>query len=645
MTSLRTTPGVYIVEVPSSVHTIVGVPTSVTAIIGQTERGPLNQAVRISSFLEYQRKFGDTAMSLPLSWAVQLFFLNGGAVAQVVRSGSGGTRTTVDVGSEFSVKASSEGAWANGLSVQIDQDQIQASLKATRFNMTVSLPPGPGGAAPAQERYVGLTVETLQGAVQRSQLITVDTKPTGVPQTGHYPAAQHEDGAAAGGAAAGGAGAGGAAAGSAGAGGAAAGGPGAGGAEGAAGSAAGGVGAGAAGGAAPAGAEGAAGAAAGGAAGGAAAGGAAGSAAGGVGAGAAGGAAAGGAAGSAAGGVGAGAAGGAAAAGAEGAGGAAAGGAAGGAAAAGAGGAAGAKQPDPTFTPQDAIDSALPALAHLDEFNLLCLPVEPGDSQYSKAQLEKAAAFCRTRRAVLLADPLSSWTKGTLDTNALADDLPIDAGQDEAANVAVYYPNLTILDTNGASRTVGPSGALAGIFARTDATRGVSKSPAGTDSGIAGIAGLSAPVDDDTSGVLNTLGINALRTFPLYGPVVWGSRTAKGADALGDQWKYLAVRRTALFIEESLFRGTKWVVFEPNAESLWAALRLNIGVFMNALWRQGAFAGATKNDAYFVQCDVHTNPQDQVDLGIVNVLVGFAPLKPAEFVVISIQQIAGQLQT
>ena len=147
------------------------------------------------------------------------------------------------------------------------------------------------------------------------------------------------------------------------------------------------------------------------------------------------------------------------------------------------------------------------------------------------------------------------------------------------------------------------------------------------------------------SGTLNPIGINVLRRLPLYGPVVWGARTSIGADAAADQWKYLPVRRTALFIEESLRRATQWVVFEPNDEPLWASLRLNIGAFMNGLWRQGAFQGTTKTDAYFVKCDKDVNPQDQIDLGIVNVVVGFAPLKPAEFVVISIEQMAGQLQT
>ena len=131
----------------------------------------------------------------------------------------------------------------------------------------------------------------------------------------------------------------------------------------------------------------------------------------------------------------------------------------------------------------------------------------------------------------------------------------------------------------------------------------------------------------------------------MIGTVVWGARTLRGADQLADQWKYLPVRRTALFIEESLYRGTQWVVFEPNDEPLWASIRLNVGAFMNSLWRQGAFQGKTPQEAYLVKCDSENNPQNYIDRGIVNILVGFAPLKPAEFVLIHIQQLAGQIQT
>jgi phage tail sheath protein FI len=147
------------------------------------------------------------------------------------------------------------------------------------------------------------------------------------------------------------------------------------------------------------------------------------------------------------------------------------------------------------------------------------------------------------------------------------------------------------------------------------------------------------------NGELNPLGINCLRSMPAIGPVVWGSRTLKGDDRLASEWKYIPIRRLALYIEESLYRGTQWVVFEPNDEPLWAQIRLNVGAFMHNLFRQGAFQGSTPREAYFVKCDKETTTQNDRNLGIVNIVIGFAPLKPAEFVIIKIQQIAGDIQT
>jgi phage tail sheath protein FI len=190
-----------------------------------------------------------------------------------------------------------------------------------------------------------------------------------------------------------------------------------------------------------------------------------------------------------------------------------------------------------------------------------------------------------------------------------------------------------------------PSGIVAGVMARTDVQRGVWKAPAGQDAALNGIQGLQVNLTDDENGLLNPLGINCLRSFPIIGRVVWGARTLRGADQLADEYKYVPVRRTALFIEESLYRGTQWVVFEPNDEPLWAQIRLNVGAFMQNLFRQGAFQGKTPREAYFVKCDKETTTQNDINLGIVNILVGFAPLKPAEFVIIKLQQIAGQIET
>jgi phage tail sheath protein FI len=213
-----------------------------------------------------------------------------------------------------------------------------------------------------------------------------------------------------------------------------------------------------------------------------------------------------------------------------------------------------------------------------------------------------------------------------------------------ARNVALFFPRLKQSDPQrqGQIDTFVPCGIIAGVMASTDAQRGVWKAPAGISAALNNIQALAVPLTNDENGMLNPIGVNCLRTFPLVGSVVWGSRTLRGADLLADEYKYIPVRRTALFIEESLYRGTQWVVFEPNDEPLWASIRLNVGAFMHNLFRQGAFQGPRRR--YFV-CDKDTTTQNDIDAGIVNIVVGFAPLKPAEFVVIQLQQIAGQIQT
>jgi hypothetical protein len=209
----------------------------------------------------------------------------------------------------------------------------------------------------------------------------------------------------------------------------------------------------------------------------------------------------------------------------------------------------------------------------------------------------------------------------------------------KSKNSAIFYPWLQVAD-----KLRPPCGTLAGLFARTDRDRGVWKSPAGTEANLLGVRGLEYVLTDSENGTLNPRGVNCIRQFPGYGIVSWGARTLEGDDERGSDWKYTAVRRTALFIEESLFRGSKWVVFEPNDEPLWAQIRLNVGAFMHDLFRKGAFQGTTPRDAYFVKCDKETTTQNDINQGIVNILVGFAPLKPAEFVFIKLQQMAGQIQ-
>ncbi|HEY0016873.1 MAG TPA: phage tail sheath subtilisin-like domain-containing protein [Longimicrobium sp.] len=298
--------------------------------------------------------------------------------------------------------------------------------------------------------------------------------------------------------------------------------------------------------------------------------------------------------------------------------------------------------------------TGLYALDLFDLFNLLVVPPDqwPDAAPQPAWMLEvfqTAAAYCRQRRAFLLIDPppqwTSDWKQGQVSTIQITD---LGGYGPEGENAAVYFPNLVEGDPlqNGASITMAPSGALAGIFARTDAARGVWKAPAGINDGaISGVTGVSLRLTNDENGMLNPQGINCLRSFPVYGSVVWGARTLWGSDARSDDYKYVPVRRLALYIEQSLYAGTQWAVFEPNAEPLWSSLRLAVGSFMNGLFAQGAFAGTSASQAYSVRCDATTTTQTDIDNGVVNVLVGFAPLKPAEFVVLSIQQIAGQIQT
>lgn len=293
------------------------------------------------------------------------------------------------------------------------------------------------------------------------------------------------------------------------------------------------------------------------------------------------------------------------------------------------------------ITPGDIADG-INALDQADLFNLLCIPPIDRTTDIDAATREAAAVYCTKRRAMFIVDPPSTW-----NTVAAA-----EAGVNDFANfmsrsknAAAYFPRVRAADPLRENRLeeFAPCGMVAGIFARTDNTRGVWKAPAGTDAVMRGVRELTVKMTDGQNGLLNPLGLNSLRTFPVYGPVVWGARTLDGADVQASEWKYVPVRRLALFLEESLYRGTQWVVFEPNDEPLWAQIRLNLGAFMHNLFRQGAFQGSSPREAYFVKCDKETTTQNDINLGIVNIVVGFAPLKPAEFVVIKFQQMAGQI--
>ena len=278
------------------------------------------------------------------------------------------------------------------------------------------------------------------------------------------------------------------------------------------------------------------------------------------------------------------------------------------------------------------------ALKNADMFNLLCIPAFDENDQTRTNVYTDALEFCDEKRAILLVDPQQDWnTKDSIITN-----LSSYISRDK--NGAIYFPRIIAADPlqEYRLRDFDPCGVVAGVIARTDAQRGVWKAPAGIEATLVGVPDLAVRMTDQENGDLNPLGINCLRILPDAGRVIWGSRTLRGADSLADQWKYLPVRRMALYIEESLYRGTQWVVFEPNDEKLWSQIRLNVGAFMHSLFIKGAFQGTDPKQAYLVKCDSETTTQTDIDSGIVNILVGFAPLKPAEFVIIQIQQLAGQ---
>jgi phage tail sheath protein FI len=539
-----TYPGIYVNEVPSSVHSIIGVQTAVAAFVGYAAKGPLDQAVNVGSWLEYQQSFGGIDPNAAMSYAVYLFFLNGGGTAEIVRAGAGAAAGAVQpvgaligLSADLQLAATSPGTWANALQASVDTNNLR---DPSLYNLTVT----DTGASPAVSEFypalgTGPGQKSVVSALASSALVRAVGAATAAPAPGVYsPNGPVAPVAAAAGAAP----------------------------------------------AAPAG--GGAGTGGGGASGGGAAG------------------------------------------------------------KAGAGGAM-ASAPGTDIAPAainilgDGATTGIYALIKADIFNMLALPVDVG-ATYPSATLATAAAFCKQHRAILLVDPPSTWTNVPLDF-ATVTGSATEAVTGDIENAAVYYPNLKILDPlTNAPTVLGPCGAVAGAWAATDQSRGVWKAPAGTQVALSGLSDLSVKVDDHESGVLNPLAVNCLRTFPLLGPVVWGARTAAGFDENTSQWKYIPIRRTALFIEESLYRGTRWVVFEPNDEPLWAAIRLNVGSFMNTLFGQGAFQGSTPAQAYLVKCDADNNPQATIDQGIVNILVGFAPLYPAEFVFINIEQLTNQ---
>lgn len=527
-------PGVYVEELPSGVRTIPGVATSITAFLGKAVRGPVNQAVTLTSFGDFERTFGGLNAAMPLGYAIRDFFANGGSLAIVVRlykkPATGASKSSYAI-TDLPLEAASEGAWGQQVRARIDKTpadpnviDVAARLGVTAgdlFNLTIR-----DASTKQIETFLNLTTkETARRAdrvlLAESDLVRVaasvnlpkDSSPQ--PNTGALtdPDVWTID----------------------------------------------------------------------------------------------------------------------------------------------------AKSTPAKATPTTAgVDSAplataadykgspddktgMFALENTDLFNLLVVTADARGGDVPDAFYSDALNYCVSRRAMLLVDPKAGWRSIT-DTQTGVAGLSLTG--DRARNAAVYFPRIKQADPllDGQIDTFAPSGTLAGVMARTDAQRGVWKAPAGTDASLNGTVALDINITDGENGLLNPLGINSLRTFPVFGNIVWGARTMRGADAAADEYKYVPVRRTALYIEESLYRGLKWVVFEPNDEPLWAQIRLNVGAFMHTMFRQGAFQGQTPKDAYLVKCDKETTTQNDINLGVVNILVGFAPLKPAEFVIIQLQQLAGQLQ-
>lgn len=277
--------------------------------------------------------------------------------------------------------------------------------------------------------------------------------------------------------------------------------------------------------------------------------------------------------------------------------------------------------------------NALPRLDSKTDVSLLAIPEFP-----TAAMMDLAVAYCENRplKDIFFIGMMRDFDDTVAEAQAFRASLtkPNSYG-------GLYFPWLKSLDPSGVSSQpvlLPPVGAIAGLFARIDGNRGVWKAPAGTEASLSGVVGLATDLSDIQQGTLNQVSVNCIRRFATSGIVSWGARTVTS----DPEYLYVPVRRTAIMLRVSLYYGLQWTVFEPNDEGLWSQIRLNVGSFMMTLFRRGAFQGSSPSAAFFVKCDGETTTQSDIDLGIVNVLVGFAPLKPAEFVLVKISQKAGQ---
>ncbi len=526
--SAFTYPGVYIEEIPSAVHTITGVATSIAAFVGWAAEGPTSQATLVQSWSDFENRFGGLDSRSLLGYSVNQFFGNGGTQAYIVRLvanaavvaaiaadteavAASGAVSASGGGNAFVITAVDEGQWANTYGVRI----VQNPADSTRFSVLVvntvnsvervveTFTNLSMNSADLQSRYVQSVINDPRTGSQVIQISSVNatpgTQPTPNPAPGP-PAPYALDGTTSG-----------------------------------------------------------------------------------------------------------------------------------------VDGSVlnpGAADFHVALNADNSGTGGVHLLDSVPIFNLLCVPGETDATTIGHLQ-----DYCHTERAFCIVDCNQSDTFNSLQLG------PGNVTGVNAINSAFYFPWINAPDPlqQGRIRSFPPCGFVAGLYAATDATRGVWKAPAGIDASLTGASGLTTVLTDAQNGTLNVQAINCLRFFPVYNNVIWGARTLRGNDEVGSEWKYVPIRRLALFLESSLYNGTQWVVFEPNDETLWSQIRLNVGAFMQGLFLKGAFQGTTPQQAYFVKCDAENNPQASIDQGIVNILVGFAPLFPAEFVVIQIQQMAGQL--
>lgn len=277
------------------------------------------------------------------------------------------------------------------------------------------------------------------------------------------------------------------------------------------------------------------------------------------------------------------------------------------------------------------------SLDKVEIFNLLMVP-----GVFANSVVSAALAFAERKRAFAIIDPPPNAVADSTSASSMDSFLPV---LPRSQNGAIYFPYLNSIDPI-TSKTVGvaPSGYVAGIYARTDTNRGVWKAPAGLETTVLNTTGPVAGgvMNDPRHGVLNLESVNCLRAFNGIGTVVFGARTLVADNPAFGQSKYVSVRRMTLFLEQTLLANLRWVVFEPNDEPLWLAIRHSIESFLLSLFNQGALQGSKPSEAFQVKCDHTTTTSDDQQNGIVNIVVAFAPLKPAEFVIIKIAQLAGQ---